>query len=82
MISGIWYHTPIFVHKQAYSGFFYLGRDKTHHETRSKTRPDLGPGGGGGYSPHLMVGGGVRPEKIYRGVRELLFIPKKGGLEN
>ena len=34
----------------------------------------------GGYSPHLMVG--VRPEKKYRGVRELLFIPKKGGLEN
>ena len=26
--------------------------------------------------------GGVRPEKKYRGVRELLFIPKKGGLEN
>ena len=37
-------------------------------------------GGGGGYSPHLMVGGGVRPEKKYRGVRELLFIPKKGGV--
>ena len=25
-------------------------------------------------------GGGVRPEKKYRGVRELLFIPKKGGV--
>ena len=24
----------------------------------------------------------MRPEKKYRGVRELLFIPKKGGLEN
>ena len=37
------------------------------------------PGGGGGGG-----GGGVRPEKKYRGVRELLFIPKKGGggLEN
>ena len=39
------------------------------------------PGGGGGYSPHLMVGGGgVWPEKKYRGVSELLFIPKKGGV--
>ena len=34
-----------------------------------------GGGGGGG-------GEGVRPENKYRGVRELLFIPKKGGLEN
>ena len=24
----------------------------------------------------------MRPEQKYRGVRELLFIPKKGGLEN
>ena len=41
------------------------------------------PGGGGGgrvLSP--FDGGGVWPEKKYRGVRELLFIPKKGGLEN
>ena len=38
------------------------------------------PRGGGGYSPHLMVGGAAW--KKYRGVRELLFIPKKGGLEN
>ena len=37
-----------------------------------------GGGGGGGYSPHVIVGG-VWPEKKYRGVRELLFIPKKGG---
>ena len=37
-------------------------------------------GGGGVLSP--FDGGGVRPEKKYRGVRELLFIPKKGGLEN
>ena len=35
---------------------------------------------GGVLSP--FDGGGVRPEKKYRGVRELLFIPKKGGLEN
>ena len=36
---------------------------------------------GGGYSPHLMVGGcGLK--KKYRGVRELLLFPKKGGLEN
>ena len=26
--------------------------------------------------------GGGGPEKIYRGARELLFTPKKGGLEN
>ena len=39
--------------------------------------------GPGGYSPHLMVGGGgMWPEKKYRGVRELLFIPKKGGVDN
>ena len=37
-------------------------------------------GGGGVLSP--FDGGGVRPETKYRGVRELLFIPKKGGLEN
>ena len=37
-------------------------------------------GPGGILSP--FDGGGVRPEKKYRGVRELLFIPKKGGLEN
>ena len=35
---------------------------------------------GGVLSP--FDGGGVRPEQKYRGVRELLFIPKKGGLEN
>ena len=40
----------------------------------------LMPRGGGVLSP--FDGGGVRPEKKYRGVRELLFIPKKGGLEN
>ena len=39
----------------------------------------LTSGGGGGYSLHLMVGG-MRPEKKYRGVRELLFIPRKGGV--
>ena len=37
-------------------------------------------GGGGVLSP--FDGGGVRPEKKYRGAWELLFIPKKGGLEN
>ena len=41
--------------------------------TRAVTR-----GGGGVLSP--FDGGGVRPEKKYRGVRELLFIPKKGGV--
>ena len=30
----------------------------------------------------MVGGGGVRPETKHRGVRELLFIPKKGGLEN
>ena len=35
-------------------------------------------GGGGVISP-FDGGGGGWPEKIYRGVRELLFIPKKGG---
>ena len=39
---------------------------------------DITPGGGGVLSP--FDGGGVRPEKKYRGVRELLFIPKKGGV--
>ena len=34
--------------------------------------------GGGVLSP--FDGGGVLPEKKYRGVRELLFIPKKGGV--
>ena len=38
------------------------------------------PRRGGGYYPHLMVGG-IRPEQKYRGVRELLFIPKKGGVK-
>ena len=32
--------------------------------------------------PGVGGGGGVWPETKYRGVRELLFIPKKGGLEN
>ena len=36
------------------------------------------PRGGGVLSP--FDGGGVRPEKKNRGVRELLFIPKKGGV--
>ena len=35
---------------------------------------------GGVLSPFDGGGGGVRPEKKYRGVRELLFIPKKGGV--
>ena len=38
------------------------------------------PGGGGGGVLSPFDGGGVRPEKKYRGVRELLFIPKKGGV--
>ena len=42
---------------------------------------DGGGGGPGGGVLSPFDGGGVRPEKKYRGVRELLFIPKKGGLE-
>ena len=48
-------------------------------ERLGNIRQAYGPGGGV-LSP--FDGGGVRPEKKYRGVRELLFIPKKGGLEN
>ena len=43
-----------------------------------KPLPCPNPGGGGVLSP--FDGGGVRPEKKYRGVKELLFIPKKGGV--
>ena len=39
-------------------------------------------GGGGVLSPFDGGGGGCGLKKKYRGVRELLFIPKKGGLEN
>ena len=38
------------------------------------------PGGGGVLSPFDGGGGGVRPEKKHRGVRELLLFPKKGGV--
>ena len=39
-----------------------------------------GPGGGGGGVLSPIWWWGVWPEKKYRGVRELLFIPKKGGV--
>ena len=55
----------------------------TSHTPCTVTAPPRGGGGGGVLSPFDGGWGGGRAEKnIYRGVRELLFIPKKGGLEN
>ena len=54
--------------------------DKNPRGNVTKAHKGALPGGGGVLSP--FDGGGVRPEKKYRGVRELLLFPKKGGLEN
>ena len=48
-------------------------------DVREKLFINSYPGGGGGGTLPIWWWG-VRPEKKYRGVRELLFIPKKGGV--